>query len=148
MAVADTYAEISPLLESKLQSWKEANRLGGPGHRFNVASPWVWGESFIQEKSDLLDFYRKQSFLENTDVIEGLIDGALAGSVAIEDILVPTLLVVGEEDLLTPPFMHVKMLSRMKNARMSTVRGGHASLLEYPHSVKENIIPFLKEFNP
>jgi 3-oxoadipate enol-lactonase len=144
VAASDTYAHVSPLLKLKLSSWLEANRKGGPSLRFEVATPWIWGESIVREKPELLEFYRQRAGLEKVHVIEGLIKGAMEDQdIDLKKIVCPVLLTVGAEDLLTPPFIHEQIQQQLPNGAMRIVKGGHASLLENPESVQEVILPWL-----
>lgn len=146
LVASDTYDEPSPLLQLKLKSWLDANRKGGPTHRFEVATPWIWGETIIQQRPELLDFYRERAGLEKVHVIEGLIEGAMENHIIdLKKVTCPTLLTVGREDLLTPPFMHERMVKKLADGQLKTVPGGHASLLEYPLSLKNTVLPWLQE---
>lgn len=144
--VADTYYQVSDLMRMKLESWKDANRQGGPLLRFAVASPWIWGESFLNENKELVAFYKKRAGLVEDYVIDALIDGALDGKIDLNQEEIPTLMLVGDEDLLTPLKHHQEMISFFSNGRLSVVKGGHASLLEYPHSIEETVIPYIKDY--
>ncbi len=146
VVASDTYDEPSPLLQLKLKSWLDANRKGGPIHRFEVATPWIWGETIIQQRPELLDFYRERAGLEKVHVIEGLIEGAIEDHrIDLTKIDCPTLLTVGREDLLTPPFMHERMVKKITRGALKIVPGGHASLLEYPLTLKNTVLPWLLE---
>lgn len=144
--IADSYAKPSKLLKLKLQSWKDANQIGGGALRFKVAAPWIWGETFLSQNSELFEFYRQNANKEKSEVIEALIDGALAGDIHLEDESTPTLMLAGDEDLLTPVSLHQKMISYYRDGKFEIVKGGHASLLEYPESIKERVIPYMKEY--
>ncbi len=144
IVAADTYAQTSELLKRKLNSWLQANRIGGPTHRFDVATPWIWGESIVNERPELLDFYRERAGLADNEVVEGLILGAMEKkSIDLSVIECPILYIVGKEDVLTPPFLHHTMSAASQNAQIVEVSGGHASLLEYPQTMEEVISPWL-----
>lgn len=146
VVAADSYDETSLLLKLKLKSWLDANRIGGPAHRFEVATPWIWGETIVQNRPELLEFYRNRAGLEKVHVIEGLIKGAMEEyTIDLSKIECPTFLCVGEEDLLTPPFKHQEMVKKLKRGELKVVPGGHASLLEYPGSLKDIVLPWLKK---
>ncbi|MCR9203104.1 MAG: alpha/beta hydrolase [Halobacteriovoraceae bacterium] len=148
LVAADSYDETSTLLKLKLKSWLDANRIGGPSHRFEVATPWIWGESIVQKKPELLEFYRNRAGMEKVHVIEGLIKGAMENySIDISKINCPTLLCVGEEDLLTPPFKHQEMVKKLNDGELRVVPGGHASLLENPETLRNVILPWLQKVN-
>jgi len=146
ICACDTYASVSPLLKMKLSSWLEANRVGGPSLRFDVATPWIWGETIVKEKPELLAFYRERAGLEKVHVIEGLIKGAMEDkTIDLTQIKCPVLLCVGREDLLTPSFIHEQMCEQLFMATLKIVKGGHASLLEEPTNIEEFILPWAKD---
>jgi 3-oxoadipate enol-lactonase len=146
VVAADSYDETTHLLKLKLKSWLDANRIGGPSHRFEVATPWIWGESIVQSRPELLEFYRNRAGLEKVHVIEGLIQGAMEDhTIDLTSLSCPVLLCVGEEDLLTPPFKHQQMVKKLKRGDLQIVPGGHASLLEYPESLRSVVLPWLQK---
>lgn len=146
VVAADTYEKPSHLLKLKLKSWLEANKVGGPVHRFEVATPWIWGETIVEKRPELLEFYRKRAGIEKVHVIEGLIKGAMEEhTIELNNVHCSTLFLAGEEDLLTPPFSHEKMVESMDNAELKIVPGGHASLLEYPRSLHDVVLPWLMD---
>ena len=52
--------------------------------------------------------YKELAGVEDSYVIDGLIDGAMEGDIYLEGELTPTLMVAGKEDVLTPPYQHRK----------------------------------------
>jgi|GEM_PF-451692 len=136
----DTYSEITPLLGLKINSWLMAHRIGGALHRFDTAAPWIWGESLLTERPELYEFYRTRSNVENPRVVERLIESSLDGHINLEKIVTPVLYAVGEEDVLTPISLHQKMKARTRGSDLVVIRGGHASILEYPASISEIIL--------
>ncbi len=146
IVAADTYAHTSELLKRKLKSWLQANRIGGPTHRFDVATPWIWGESIVNERPELLDYYRERAGLADNEIVEGLILGAMEErSIDLSALQCPVLYIAGKEDVLTPPFMHREMASKTEGSQFIEVAGGHASLLEYPRTMEDIISPWLVE---
>lgn len=145
LVVCDSYGELEPLIKLKLESWLKAHNKGGNELRFDISTPWVWGETFLSEKPELVEYYRNKSLEAIDSNITGLLKGALSGSVDLSKIEAKTLFVVGKEDLLTPPESHRKLSKSVANSRMKVVPGGHASILENPESIKEVILPFLLE---
>lgn len=141
----DSYGSLNLSLKMKLSSWLEAHLEGGSTHRFNIAMPWVWGETFMEKNSDLIEVYREKSKAAIDSNIVGLLKGALEGEVDLRKITARTLFIVGDEDLLTPMSLQRKMAEQVKNSFLLEVRGGHASLIEHPENVKESILPFIKE---
>ena len=82
---------------------------------------------------------------QNKEVVAGLIRGALEGEVDLKSIETPVLFLVGEEDVLTPIYLHQRMHQKTKNSKISVIKGGHASLYEFPENIDMHIIPFLKD---
>ena len=69
-----------------------------------------------------------------------------ARKLELENIRVPTHIVVGDEDTLTPPAMSRAMASRIPGARLSIIRGaGHLSNIEQPAAFNAATLPFLLE---
>lgn len=143
LVAMDTYDEPTPMLKAKLNSWKVAHEIGSALHRFDVATPWIWGEEVFNSKHELLLSYREKAANLRPHVVKCLIDGALETIIDLTKIKVPTLLVVGEEDLLTPPFNHQKMVKKLSNGSLIIVPGGHASVIERPNIMEKFILPWL-----
>lgn len=142
LVAADCHHRTTPLMALKLNSWLKAHQTGGPVHRFDIAAPWIWSESVLKDFPSLIAHYRDKAGDHEDQAVLGLIQGALRVDVHVEDIRVPTLLLAGEEDVLTPPFSMRSM--PVPNAQFQTVPGGHASLLEQPEIFRDTIVPFLK----
>ncbi|MDO9182574.1 MAG: alpha/beta hydrolase [Bacteriovorax sp.] len=143
VVACDTYDIPSPLLKAKLKSWLLAHEESGPLHRFDVATPWIWGEEVFSEKSELILSYRDKAGLTLDHVVKNLILGALETDIDISEIDCPVLLVAGEEDLLTPVFYHQAMLLKLQKGELAIVKSGHASLLERPTIMDKTILPWL-----
>ena len=62
---------------------------------------------------------------------------------------VPVLVLVGEEDRLTPPADAEAMVAALPNARFSRIAGaGHLAPLERPDAVAGLLVDFLEEVAP
>jgi len=143
VVACDTYDKPSPLLKAKLRSWLLAHEESGPLHRFDIATPWIWGEETFREKEELILSYRDKAGLVLDHVVKNLILGALETDIDVSEIDCPVLLIAGTEDLLTPVFYHEAMLSKLKHGELVTVKAGHASLLERPMIMDKNILPWI-----
>ncbi len=144
VVACDTYDSPTPMMKAKLGSWLAAYRKGGGLHRFDVATPWIWGEETFNSKSELLLSYREKADSLPAHVVEGLILGAMETEINCEEITVPVLLVCGEEDLLTPPFLHQKMVKKCPRGEFKLADGGHASMIEKPMIMEQVILPWIK----
>ncbi len=145
LVALDTYDDPTPMMKAKLNSWLTAHEVGGALHRFDIATPWIWGEEVFNSKSELILAYREKAESLRPHVVNALISGAIETKIDLSKLSVKTLLVVGREDLLTPVFIHEKMLSKIHNAQLVVVEGGHASLIERPNIMEKTILPWLLE---
>jgi 3-oxoadipate enol-lactonase len=69
-----------------------------------------------------------------------------ARALELENIRVPTHIVVGDEDTLTPPALSRAMAGRIPRARLSIIKGaGHLSNIEQPEAFNAVTLPFLLE---
>ena len=143
VVACDTYDKPSPLLKAKLTSWLRAHEESGPLHRFDIATPWIWGDDVFTQKSELILSYRDKAGLTLDHVVKNLILGALETDIEISEIECPVLLIAGDEDLLTPVFYHEAMLKKLKFGELIIVNSGHASLIEKPMIMEKNILPWL-----
>lgn len=144
---ADCITEVSPLMSLKLQSWMRAHQNGGPLLRFDVATPWIWGEEVVKNQPNLVAFYRDKAGDHEEHAVIALIQSALSVSIPAQKIQCPVHLIVGEQDLLTPPFVMKEIHKEITQSTFSVVPGGHASLLEHPELFETEVLPTLKEWN-
>lgn len=152
VAAFDTYDRITPMLALKLNAWKEAHEIGGPVLRFDVSSPWIWGESFFHEKKDFILSFREKIQLgllaQKSMEVSALINGAIKDTddsdrIDLTKIQCPVLLGVGKEDLLTTTNLHLEMAKKLKHGQLIEIENtGHASLVENPMIMKKHILPF------
>lgn len=145
VVACDTFDVPTPMIKAKLGSWLVAHETGGPLHRFDIATPWIWGEDIFNEKSELFLSYREKAGSLPNHVVSGLILGAMQTEIDISKINCPILFVAGAEDLLTPPFLHKKMVLRAKNAQFAEAPGGHAGLIERPAIMGSVILPWIEK---
>jgi 3-oxoadipate enol-lactonase len=141
----DTFDIPTPMVKAKLGSWIAATETGGMELRFDIATPWIWGESAFNEKSDHILSYRSKPSVINEASAVFLMKGAMETTVNVSEILCPILFLVGKEDLLTPPFLHEAMQAKAKNSTLKIVEGGHACLIERPTIMDKQIIPWIEK---
>jgi pimeloyl-ACP methyl ester carboxylesterase len=69
-----------------------------------------------------------------------------ARKLELEKIGVPTHIVVGDEDTLTPPALSRTMAARIPGARLTVIKGaGHLSNIEQPEAFNAAALAFLLE---
>ena len=152
LTVIDSFAEVDTALELVVRSWKLALRAGGAGLRFDVATPWVWGHEFLaHHRNDVLAL-RKKAAAADPRVIEALVDGLLDFGNAFQSVAAfrgPMLVLVGADDVLTPPRYSKTILEYARDARLTILPGaGHAGPIERPHLVADAIRSFRRRLEP
>lgn len=140
---ADCYHRVSPLLRHKIQSWLVAHEVGGPAHRFDIATPWIWSNRALSQSAAMITVFREKAASHRDQAVRGLLQGALGHEIDVHSIQAETLLLAGEEDLLTPPFEMKAMAKLIPASTFQTIPGAHASLLEHPQIFADTLVPFL-----
>lgn len=145
VVACDCFDIATPMIKAKLGSWLMAHEKGGALHRFDIATPWIWGEDIFNEKSELFLSFREKAESLPDHVVSGLLLGAMATDIDVGLIRCPMLFVAGKEDLLTPPFNHEKMAAKAMNAEFKMSEGGHAGLIEKPGIMEKQILPWIEK---
>ena len=145
----DSLLSIDPLLRTTLRGWKSALTAGGPGLRFDVATPWVWGHSFLNAHLDEVLAFRELAVAADSAAVGYLIDGA-EGFEGARDLWQsykgPSLAVVGEEDLLTPVRYSQEIVKHAQQGRLVVLeKAGHAAPIERPEAVAKVVRSFLSQ---
>ncbi|MFB6290400.1 MAG: alpha/beta fold hydrolase [Candidatus Bipolaricaulia bacterium] len=147
MVLADAYSYVDAILEAKIHAWLEAARVS-PELRFLVATPYVWGGTFLENNQELFEEFKEAAHEAPQKATENLIEGAklLELPDKLENIHTPALIVVGEKDILTPPEYSRYMESHMPNARLTVIDdAGHASAIERAETFSRRVKEFLEE---
>lgn len=147
LLLIDTFAYADALMRAKLESWLAAVDAGGPDLRFDVATPWVWGRTFMANNATLLQTLREKSRQSDPEAIRSLISGTLEYDLRprLNRIGHPTLVLVGEEDVLTPPWYARELATHIPNAQMLVIpQAGHALSIEQPGIVNALAVAFLQ----
>jgi len=83
----------------------------------------------------------KESYLKTIEATTNY-----ARALELESIRVPTHIIVGDEDTLTPPALSRTMATRIAGARLTIIKGaGHLSNIEQPEAFNEAALAFLLE---
>jgi 3-oxoadipate enol-lactonase len=95
----------------------------------------------FQRMIDSMCALHKHSYIKT---IEGSANSGL--QIELENIRVPTHVVVGEDDLLTPPSLARSMAERIAGARLTIIKSaGHLPNIERPREFNAAVLPFLLE---
>jgi 3-oxoadipate enol-lactonase len=140
LAVIDAFGRVDAHLRLVLRSWRAALDAGGPGLRFDVAAPWVWGQRFLAEHEGALVAQREVAAGAAPERVASLVDG-LAGFEgnawsALRALDRPVLAICGEDDVLTPVRCSAEIVRGARDGRLVVVEGaGHAAPVERPEAI-------------
>ncbi len=147
LAMIDSFGHSDAQFRLVLASWKQALAVGGAGLRFEVATPWVWGQAFLAEHLDEVLAFREVAAGADPAVIGYLIDGVAGLNDArssFESYLGPFLAVVGEDDVLTPPRYSRALVEAAGRGEVVVLpETGHAAPIERPSEVARVLERFL-----
>lgn len=108
-----------------------------------------FGTYFRQNKQQELDRIIEISSQYNPAGVKGCLLAMLGRTdttANLEKINIPTLLICGEQDSLTPPAVMKEMQNRIKNAEYVEIKkAGHMTPIENPEEVNADLLKFLTE---
>jgi 3-oxoadipate enol-lactonase len=152
MVLADTRATADTDQQKEARrKMIETVREQGPGAVADEMMPKLLGETSQRERPDVASKVR--------EMIEGNSRGAIAGAVEammtrpdsrplLSQITVPTLIVCGEEDVLTPPSDSTALHDGIPDSRLVQIpRAGHLSSIEAPEEFSFALNAFLGELS-
>ncbi|MDQ2913417.1 MAG: alpha/beta hydrolase [Chloroflexota bacterium] len=133
LVLVDTFAYADAALRAKLRSWEAALDAGGPGLRFDVSVPWNFSRGFLEDHERDLPALRERALTLDPDAMRALMAGSAAhdARAALSRIAAPTLVLVGEEDVLAPPWVAREIADAIPDAHLQTIAAaGHAMPIE------------------
>ena len=144
VTVIDSFAEVDTALRLILDSWQRALDAGGPGLRFDVATPWVWGQAFLRDQEDALVSWRAAASATDPRRAHALIAGmatfeADAGP-ALATLRCPVLALHGEDDVMTPARHGRALLRHAADGRLATVPEAALGIIRVVNSHMERAI--------
>lgn len=148
LVLADTTASVTPLLRRIFLSWIHASEVGGSLLRFDVSLPWIFSERFIEANAPLIQTLRDLSKSFPADAIIPLLCSNLEHDLRdqVHQIRVPTLVLCGEMDLLTPPRYARFLHDQIQGSELILFpECGHISPLEVPELFNRAVWEFLKK---
>lgn len=96
-------------------------------------------EAVLRRLVDGMAALHKESYLKAIEAVNRV------GDFALEEIRVPTHVLVGDEDELTPADVSRRMAERIPGAKLTVLpEAGHISNIEQPTAFNEAILPFLR----
>jgi pimeloyl-ACP methyl ester carboxylesterase len=125
MTVCDGFLALDAHLGWVVRAWLAAHEAGGPGLRFDIATPWVWGQAFLSEHADGVAAWRAAALAGDATRARNLIAGMAAyggdAGPALDALDCPVLALVGEDDVMTPPRHARAIAERAGDGRLALV---------------------------
>jgi 3-oxoadipate enol-lactonase len=151
LVLVDTCSYIDTLLDSIITLWIKATEIGGSEFRYDVSIPFIFSEDFIKQNKEILAQMKNvSSEINPANTIINLAHGCLKHNTndRLSEIKAPTLIIVGEEDILIP-MKYSKLLNEgIKGSRLAIIKGsGHAPSIEKPEEFNRIVLNFLLEYD-
>jgi len=155
LTLIDTSAEPEP--REKVGSYRLLGFIGrwfGYGLVVGRVMPIMFGKTFLGDPARAADRQRWRTFLLGNDRvgIQRALEGVLTRTGVeseLANIDVPTLILVGDEDVATPPARAERIRAGIAGSQLVVIRGaGHSSTVEQPAAVAAAIGTFLDALGP
>lgn len=141
-ATADTEAGIAAR-----KAMLDTLHASGVGAVADAMLPKLLGETTRREAPELAQQVRRMIESSSVDGVAGGIQSIMErpeSTALLDSVCVPTLIIVGEEDILTPPADSDAMAERLSRSRVvKLLRAGHLSNLESPREFSTALADFL-----
>lgn len=152
LVLACTWVEADARFLHVIESWMSlAYRVPLEERYRHVVYPWVFGPEFFAAKANVeTAFQRALAYPHQTkaEAIERQARGIMAWNGTrtkrLATIRVPTLVLVGKDDILTPPAFSRALARRIRRARLAVLAGGHGFYLEQADLFNRTVLRFLR----
>jgi pimeloyl-ACP methyl ester carboxylesterase len=153
LTLACTWAEADARFLHTIESWISlAYRVPIEERYRNVLYPWLFSPSFIARKENIEQvFQRSMAYPHQTkpEAIErqgrGIVQWNGTRVAKLGTIKAPTLVMVGKDDILTPPDFSRALARKIPRARLVTLPvGGHGFFIEQADAFNRALIRFLR----
>jgi 3-oxoadipate enol-lactonase len=146
LILIDTVSELGDGLRIVCESWMDALRSGEALEVFNATVPWNFSPGFIRDSPHIFEDAKKRyAFLDFPAVVR-LCESFLEVDFThrLNEIKVPTCILVGELDLIKGPRYSEILLKGLPHAELHIMRqAGHATCWERPEEFNTVILGFL-----
>ena len=152
LTLACTWAEGDARFLHTLESWISlAYRVPIEERYRHVVYPWLFAPEFFAKKENVEQaFQRSMAYAHQTkaEAIERQGKGIMAWNGTrlkkLDSIRVPTLVLVGKDDILTPPAFARQVAKAIRRARLVVMPGGHGFFLEHADQFNRVLMRFPK----
>ena len=152
LTLACTWADGDARFLHAIEAWVALAYRVPIEERFRyVLYPWIFSPEFLAKKENVEQaFQRTLAYPHQTkpEAIERQARGLLAWNGTrvkrLSGIRVPTLVLVGKDDILTPPAFSKFVAKTIRRARLVVLPGGHGFFLEQADLFNRTVLRFLK----
>lgn len=145
LLLAATLAWSDAANQQIASSWMAADKAGGADLRFDISLPWLFSSRFFTAASQMLPDLRRIAAGVDWPAVERIIAGVMSHDARswLDSLDVPTHIIVGDEDRLTPLYQARLLQQGIAGATLDILPGaGHALHLEAPMAFAQHIIRF------
>lgn len=152
LVLACTWAEGDARFLQAIEAWVAlAYRVPLEERLRHLLYPWVYSPKFFAERQNVETlFQRAMAYPHQTkpEAIERQARGLLAWNGTrvkrLGGIRAPTLVMVGKDDILTPPAFAKALARTIRRARLAVLPGGHGFFVEEADAFNRTVIRFLQ----
>lgn len=148
LLLAATWGRADGCLKMMLANWAKVVELAGLPGLLEQVLPWCWTRDFFEpEKAEELEALKKMVF-KNQQPADAFARQSKAGQdhdalSELRKIKAPTLVAVGDRDILTPPKLSQEIVESIPGAKLQMIPGyGHAFYEERPDIFNEIALNF------
>jgi 3-oxoadipate enol-lactonase len=146
LIVSSSVSQLDPLLGAIGQSWLAAMQTHNPDMLFSITLPYNFSEAWIRQNAHLLEVTRQGYAGLDFDSVSELMAAFVKLDITAElnQITAPTLVMVGEDDILKSRKYSEIIASKIPGAEMIIIpHAGHAVCLEQPAAFNSALLGFV-----
>jgi len=150
LVLACTWARTDAFLRAILGGWRLLAERLPPEELLAVQAPWAFTARFLEAPSPevvaMQAEFRARGILKSVAAYQRQVDACLGHDTLdlLQLLRTPTLVLTGEDDILTPPRYGRAIAAALARAEVVLVPGtGHACFLETPKAFNERVLRFL-----
>ncbi|MFQ5455696.1 MAG: alpha/beta fold hydrolase [Nitrospirota bacterium] len=150
MILASTAAELSPKAKQIISVWRRMlQEKINPETYLRQQFLWVFTDRFLandEQVSSLVDIFLRHPFAQTLHGFSGQANACLEHNTSnqLQQINIPTLILVGSEDIFIPVHLSKELANGIKNAELIILKdGGHGFCSELAEKFNQTVLNFL-----
>jgi len=153
LTLASTTCRVPRGADLMLLLWTDIlEKLGNEAFVNNVIA-WCFTFDYVEKQYDALMMMRQMmlNHLDDQPLLPGPFRSQCAAATSFDladrigNIKVPTMVLVGKEDILTPPKFSEEIANRIPGAFLNIIEGGHAYNQEVPSAFNDALLKFFEK---